>query len=273
MNQIVGAPARPVQTLEPVGEGRLDERQDMLVPVQEEDLPQGVLDLLAALPGFPRRQLDSGRGLARHAMPIVQEGDAVQHRDASLSGTVARDVVHERSVTAKPLPQASPLSEAMSVAVSSRLEMAVEYTNLPMQAAPMEPAPAEPFAAVEQALRMSAPNSQVVRLVPGAIPAPLAPVVMPTAPDAGVMTSPGLLQVPFNNGAASGQVTIHRLPDESARLMLSPSNALVLEQLKEPFAQAREPAWRLTDSGGEQPRQGSQQTPDDDQDEAPEHPA
>lgn len=268
MNEVIGGATRRVQTLNPVGEGQLDERPDILVPVQEEDLPQGVLDLLAVLPEFPRFQLDSGRGLARHAMPVVQEGDVVQHRDASPSGTVARDVRREQSLTAKPSPPASPLSDAMSVAVSSRLEMVVEYTNPPMQAAPMEPA-----AAVEQALRTFATSSQVVRVVPGAIPAPLPPVVMPTAPDAVVHTSPGLLLVPFNNGAASGQVTIHRLPDESARLMLSPSNAQVLEQLKEPFAQAREPAWRLTDSGGEQPRQGSQQTPDDDQDEAPEHPA
>ncbi|WP_053146710.1 hypothetical protein [Pseudomonas sp. P97.38] len=273
MNQVVGVPALPVQVLELVGEGRLDERTDILVPVQEEDLPQGVLDLLAALPVFPPLQLDSGRGLARHAVPVVQEGDAVQHRDASPSGTVARDVRREQSLTAKPLPQAHPSSDAISVAASLRLEMAVEYTNPPVQVAPMEPVPAEPLAAVEQALRTSAPSPQVVRLVPGAIPAPLAPVVMPPAPDAGGHASPGLLQVPFNNGAASGQVTIHRLPDEPARLMLSPSNALVLEQLKEPFAQAREPTWRLTDSGGEQPRQGSQQTPDDDQDEAPEHPA
>ncbi|WP_246218877.1 hypothetical protein [Pseudomonas izuensis] len=84
----------------------------------------------------------------------------------------------------------------------------------------------------------------------------------------------GLLQVPFNKGAANGQVTISRVPDELNRnLQLSPSNALVFEQLKEPFESAREPAWRLTDSGGEQQRQGSHQSPDDEQAEQSEHPA
>jgi hypothetical protein len=48
---------------------------------------------------------------------------------------------------------------------------------------------------------------------------------------------------------------------------------LVFEQLKESFALVREPAWRLTDSGGEQQRQGSQQSPDDEQDEYSELPA
>lgn len=87
-----------------------------------------------------------------------------------------------------------------------------------------------------------------------------------------VETLPGLdrgfLQVPFNRAGANGQVTISRGSEEPTRpLTLSPSNALVFEQLKEPFALAREPAWRLTDSGGEQPRQGSQQGPDEDPDE------
>jgi hypothetical protein len=76
----------------------------------------------------------------------------------------------------------------------------------------------------------------------------------------------GLLQVPFNKGAVSGQVTISRVADEPARnLQLSPSNALVYEQLKVSLEQVREPTWRLTNSEDEQQRQGSRQPPDDEQ--------
>lgn len=101
------------------------------------------------------------------------------------------------------------------------------------------------------------------------IPSPATPQPLP-ALDVQIETLPGtdrsLLQVPFNRGSASGQVTISRVPDEPTRsLQLSPSNALVFEQLKVPFEWVREPAWRLTDSGGEQQRQGSHQAPDDEQ--------
>jgi hypothetical protein len=62
-------------------------------------------------------------------------------------------------------------------------------------------------------------------------------------------------------------VTISRVADEPTRnLQLSPSNALVFEQLKVSLEHVREPAWRLTDSDGEQQqRQGSRQPPDDEQ--------
>ncbi|WP_260955036.1 SpaN/EivJ family type III secretion system needle length determinant [Pseudomonas citri] len=289
MNEVVGLPAQPVQiqVLEPAGEGRMDELPDILVPVQEEDLPQGVLDLLATLLRSSRLPLQSDRWLARHAVLTVQGREDVQHRDAPSSVTVARNVVREESRTPRPLTQAGPLSDVSMPApmpVPSRLEMAVDHVNAPTQPTqpvpmePMEPTPAEPFAVVDEPVRLSPPSPPVARPVPGAVPASVPPVVMPPAPDVAMHTPPGvargLLQVPFNNGAASGQVTIQRSTEESARqLTLNPSNAWVFEQLREPFAQAREPAWRLTDSGGEQPHQGSGQAPDDDQDETSERPA
>jgi hypothetical protein len=111
----------------------------------------------------------------------------------------------------------------------------------------------------------------------GTHPAPVTPALALPLPPAPVPRSaieprietppgpgPGLLQVPFNKGAASGQVTISREPDEPARpLLLSPSNPLVFEQLKAPFEQLREPGWRLADQRGEQQRQGSRQSPDE----------
>ncbi|MEZ1316868.1 hypothetical protein QIW53_12655 [Pseudomonas fluorescens] len=81
-----------------------------------------------------------------------------------------------------------------------------------------------------------------------------------TAPGPG----PGLLQVPFNKGAVSGQVTISRETDEHARpLLLSSSNPLVFDQLKTPFEQLREPGWRLADPRDQQQRQGSRNSPDE----------
>ncbi|MNL19346.1 hypothetical protein D3C87_1405400 [compost metagenome] len=107
---------------------------------------------------------------------------------------------------------------------------------------------------------------------PMASPAASAPGMPPAPPalDPIIETLPvadrGLLQVPFNKGTASGQVTISRVADEPTRnLQISPSNALVFEQLKVSLEHVREPAWRLTDSDGEQQRQGSRQPPDDEQ--------
>lgn len=85
-------------------------------------------------------------------------------------------------------------------------------------------------------------------------------------------SSRDFLQIPFNKGTASGQVTIARTPGDSAQnLVLSPSSVQIFEQLEAPFERAQEPHWRLTDSGDEQQHQGSRQSPDDDESEQQEH--
>ncbi|MBT2339712.1 type III secretion effector protein [Pseudomonas fluorescens] len=256
--------------LDPVNEGALDELRDRLVAVQEEALPQGVLDLVVSLFRLQLPVLENGR---KAPPPVKARLDGVcdEHRPT------VRD-------TASPALR-QPMLSATSPQRLEPLAAAVEQAAAPACPVSVEPTPLEPV--IGRGAALDEPPAQVplspagTRHAPPAAPASTrsAPVPPPLPLfDIALEVSPtperGLLHVPFHNGAASGQVTISRVPEESPRsFTLSPSNALVFEQLKEPFAQAREPAWRLTESGGEQSRQGSRQAPDDDQDEASEHPA
>ncbi|OPG75257.1 type III secretion effector protein, partial [Pseudomonas ogarae] len=187
-------------------------------------------------------------------------------------------------------PQAGPLfSEPTQRPLPQRLQPVVaviDKATVPRDGVSIEPLPLDPVIVphsrsaprIDEQLSQTPLSFQGTRhgapIAPAALPAPALPpalaVMVEVLPD----TGRGLLQIPFSRGAASGQITISRLPEEPTRnLTLSPSNALVFEQLKAPFELAREPAWRLTDSGGEQPRQGSQQAPDEEQDEQGERPA
>ncbi|WP_448106919.1 SpaN/EivJ family type III secretion system needle length determinant [Pseudomonas azerbaijanoccidentalis] len=290
MNDVSVISPLPVQILDPVTDGSMDELKDTLVPVQEEDLPQGVLDLLAAL-------------VLRHRSMTILQGAADVVRDKALPA-VPMTMTHPQAK--RPTQQLPPQLMATKGLTFDRIEMSAQVTlgeiepdlrpsNLPV-GSPIERSPniAEPMS-IERAASAQAPilltteaelpeallqppvMRHTVAVVPPSIPA--SPILRPvTAPEVMLETPPvsdrGLLQVPFNKGTVSGQVTISRVPDEPARnLQLSPSNALVFEQLKEPFEQVREPTWRLTDSGGEQQRQGSHQSPDDEQDEQFELPA
>ena len=154
----------------------------------------------------------------------------------------------------------------MSVSVSVELQGG-EPSTVPRapSVASLDEQPLPPAPLSFQGVRQAPAVAQAAIPTPALPPAPRMPEVRVEALSG---TDRGVLQVPFNKGAASGQVTITRLPEEPTRnLTLNPSNALVFEQLKVPFELAREPAWRLADSGDEQSRQGSQQAPDDDPDE------
>ncbi|WP_237884973.1 SpaN/EivJ family type III secretion system needle length determinant [Pseudomonas sp. PGPR40] len=302
MNDVSVILPLPVQVPDPVTDGVLDELQDMLLPVQEEDLPQGVLDLLAALILRNRPATQAGRAAVGQSMTLI-------------AGHGAADVVRDKALPTVPVamtyPQANkPVQQLPPQLMTSigptvdRMEMPVQGTSgktdldrrpssLPV-GMPIEhsSSTAEPMS-IERAAHTPIPltaepqlpetllQPQVMRQSASVVPPsiPLSPILPPMpAPDMMLETlpgsAPGLLQVPFHKGTVSGQVTISRMPDDSIRnLQLSPSNALVFEQLKVPFEQVREPAWRLTDSGGEQQRQGSQQSPDDEQAEQSELPA
>ncbi|AFY20822.1 hypothetical protein [Pseudomonas sp. UW4] len=346
----------PVQPLDPVTEQPMDESHDRLVPVREDELPQGVLELMAPLILRHRPLMDTGRAITLQAMVTLPEKPAaeldevrplapVSHPQAQplsskpeqlrvsppashpqaqpLSSKpeqlrVSPPVSHPQaqSLSSKPEqplvsppashPQAQPL---LSKPVPPRLLPAVADvapvvdrggaqtstltpTNLPTRIV-VEPGPTERPSNIVEALpveRAASPgapsmfefegqrpealsNLLTARHVPPiASPAASAPGMPPAPPalDPIIETLPvadrGLLQVPFNKGAASGQVTISRVVDEPTRnLQISPSNALVFEQLKVSLEHVREPAWRLTDSDGEQQRQGSRQPPDDEQ--------
>ena len=301
MNDITVISPRPVQVPDPVTDGSMDELQDTLVPVQEEDLPQGVQDLLAALILRHRSTTQSGRAIPTFqgasegvhdkvpsAVPVAltnpQTNRPIQHLPPQLMlpvvasvdrvGTPVQGAIAQAEL--KPLPSSLPAGPSIERASSipeSYTERVV-HTSTPTPTS--TPVAAEP--SLPQALQL--PPATVYHTISGLQPSvPAAPLLRPQpAPDVVLETLPnadrGLLQVPFSKGAANGQVTISRVPDEPTRsLQLSPSNALVFEQLKVPFEQIREPVWRLTDSGGEQQRQGSQQSPDEEQPEQSELPA
>lgn len=281
----------PVQPLDPVTEQPMDESHDRLVPVREDDLPQGVLELMAPLILRHRPLMDTGRAITLQAMVTLPEKPATELDEV-------------RPLTPVSHPQAQPL---LSKPVQPRLLPAVAdvtpvvdrvvaptSTNLPTRIV-VEPGPTErpsnivePLP-VERAASPGAPSTfefegqrpEALSSLPTArhaptiaSPAASAPGMPPAPPalDPIIETLPvadrGLLQVPFNKGTASGQVTISRVVDEPTRnLQISPSNTLVFEQLKVSLEHVREPAWRLTDSDGEQQRQGSRQAPDDEQSE------
>lgn len=307
----------PVQALDPVTEGSMEELQDSLVPVQEEDLPQGVLALVASLILHQRPAMETSCAVAWQSM-AASRGVADVERDGARP--VAPVVMSYPQVgplfnkpTHSPLPQptapAAPSIDRVIVPTHSNPQpsIRVEPASISRSSNTIEPLPVgrtvmfgAPLApAIDAPLPVDATSSgplappidtplpealmshQAARHAPPvarpSIPSPATPQPLP-ALDVQIETLPGtdrsLLQVPFNRGAASGQVTISRVLDEPTRsLQLSPSNAQVFEQLKVPFEWVREPAWRLTDSGGEQQRQGSRQSPDDEQAEHDEHPA
>ncbi|MGH8350778.1 MAG: hypothetical protein ACRES5_30070 [Pseudomonas sp.] len=299
----------PVQALDPVTEGSMEELQDSLVPVQEEDLPQGVLVLVVSLILRQRPAMETSRAVAWQSMAASHGVADVERDGARPVAPVVMSYPHVGPLFNKPkhapLPQptapAAPSIDRVIVPTHSNPQPSIRVAPVLISrssntiepfpvgrtvifGAPLAPAidaplPVDAISGRPLATPIDTPlpealmSHQAARHAPPvarpSIPSPATPQPLP-ALDVQIETLPGtdrsLLQVPFNRGAASGQVTISRVPDEPTRsLQLSPSNALVFEQLKVPFELVREPAWRLTDSGGEQQRQGSHQAPDDEQ--------
>ncbi|MGY2259662.1 SpaN/EivJ family type III secretion system needle length determinant [Pseudomonas sp. SDO55104_S430] len=230
----------PVPPVDLVGEGPMDELQDRLIPVQEDELPQGVLELMAALvlrPLVAAVKHDNG-------------GQPAQNRPADFR-----------------LPQAVvPVATVIDKVVAQPL--LIEPVSSPVEVLPEMPTARfegqRPEALYERPAPSNAPFAAPVKVPPSSpqIPHTVIEAIPETRPD----SLKNLLQVPFNKGLVSGQVTISRVPDEPARnLQLSPSNTQVFEHLKVSLEQVREPTWRLTDSRDEQQHQGSRQAPDDEQ--------
>jgi hypothetical protein len=311
MSDVAVVSPLPIQVLDPVTDGSMDELHATLVPVPEEDLPQGVVDLLTAL--IQRHRLTTQTGHAEvwqslttapgtadavhdKALPSVpvatlypQATRPIQHPSPQLMASVdpavdrvempVQGTVGEMDASPRPIIQPSGLSiervpSAAAVPMLERVASASE--SAPSERVTQRPNPPAADQSLPETLQLPPGTARhAVSVLPPSAPA--SPALLPIpVPEVMLETLPGkdrgLLQVPFNKGSASGQVTISRGPDEQTRsLQISPSNALVFDQLKEPFEQIREPVWRLTDSGGEQQRQGSQQSPEDEQSEQPEH--
>jgi len=279
----------PVQPLDPVTEEPMDELHDRLVPVREDELPQGVLELMAPLILRHRPLMDTGRAITLQAMVAPPEKPAAELDEVRPLTPVSHpqaQPLSSRPVPPRLLPPVADVAPVVDRVVAST------PTNLSTRIV-VEPGPTERPSNIVEPLpveRAASPGAPSIfefegqrpevlsslptarHVPPVASPAASAPGMPPAPPalDPIIETLPvadrGLLQVPFNKGTASGQVTISRVADEPTRnLQLSPSNALVFEQLKVSLEHVREPAWRLTDSDGEQQRQGSRQPPDDEQ--------
>ncbi|WP_152974851.1 SpaN/EivJ family type III secretion system needle length determinant [Pseudomonas sp. RIT-PI-q] len=281
----------------------MDELEESLVPVEEDQLPQGVLDLLAMLMLRHRPMAAAGsREPLLLAVPAKGEGPDIHlpRRHAQPVALDQRSAPLFSALLQRPAPSrvefVAPIIEKLATRVA-RVEVPLSVIDQALRL-PALSSPERPLISVEPlsvdrpspSIELETPvsdlelhagqsNVQVARNAP--------PVALPVA--AQILTPPPMpppevtledvagssrdfLQIPFNKGTVSGQVTIARMPGESTQnLVLSPSSAQIFEQLEAPFERAQEPGWRLTDSGDEQQHHGSRQTPDDDESEQPEH--
>jgi hypothetical protein len=332
-------PRLPIQPVEPDLDTPMDELEEGLVPVEEDQLPQGVLDLLAIL--MPRHRPMAtarskeppplavpakGEGPDSHLQRLHAQPVALNQQPAPLLSAmlqrpapprvelvapavmrpprveliapavmrparvefVAPAVMRPARVEA-PLPVINQPSRLPELSSAERPPISVEPMSIDRLPLPVEPSSIDgPSPSIEQAipvsdleLRAGHSNVQITRNAPPvALPVAAQIMVPPSTPLPEVTrqevagSSRDFLQVPFNKGTVSGQVTIARMPGESAQnLVLSPSSVQIFEQLEAPFERAQEPGWRLTDSGDEQQHHGSRQSPDDDESEQQEHPA
>lgn len=292
-------PRLPVQPVEPDLDVPMDELEESLVPVEEDQLPQGVLDLLAML---MLRHRPMAAAASREALLL-----AVPAKDEGSDSRLPRLPAQPVALNQRPAPLFStllqrPIVQPMAIAAPAVMRIASSEVSLPVidqpsrlpdiasterPSIPVEPMSTDqPSPSIEEAipvsdleLRTGQSSVQVARNAPPvalpvaaqiiALPSTLLPEV--TMEDV-TGSSRDVLQIPFNKGTVSGQVTITRTPGELAQnLVLSPSSVQIFEQLERPFELAREPGWQLTDSGDEQQQHGSRQAPDDDESEPQEH--
>jgi hypothetical protein len=303
-------PRLPVQPVEPDLDAPMDELEESLVPVEEDQLPQGVLDLLAMLMLRHRPMVAAGsreppplavsakgEGTDSHLPRLYAQTVALSQRPVPLlSALLQRPKVQRTELVAPVIDRVA--SSAGQLPVIEKPPRLPELSTIERSSISVDPTPIDrlplpvksssidrPSPTIEQAIPVSdlelrAGQSNVRNAPPVALPVAAQSLVLPSTPPLEVKmeevagSSRDFLQVPFNKGTVSGQVTIARMPGESAQnLVLSPSSVQIFEQLEAPFEQAQEPHWRLTDSGDEQQHHGSRQSPDDDESEQQEHPA
>jgi hypothetical protein len=293
MKEVSAVPRLPVPEVEPGLDGSVDELEDKFVPAEEDELPQGVLDLLATLTVRHGPRAGTASGTAQASIHSSQT--EVVERPALLT-RVEGGTVHQRPVPNRLEPAVSALEPvAMSTlrSTSTSTSTSISTSKLKSEAPlPLIEPPSRPIDPSSPSSERIIPSDDVefpdvLPIAPDNRHAPSvartfsasAPAMPPAPPleitvEEVVSPSRDFLQVPFNKGAASGQVTITRTPGESvSNLVLSPSNAQVFEHLREPFEQVRDSHWRLADTADEQPHHGSHQSSDDEQEEQEERPA
>jgi len=290
MNDVSVVPRLPVRSIESGAGGDVEELEDKLVPVEEEQLPQGVVDLIATMiwrqrpsPGMLHGEtlhaLSRGTGerplQAPRTQPVALDQRPLMQRLHQAASQVDRQVmpapkpevvlpappqIEGRATPNEPVPADLPMPPREPQTPGHPIEshtkkrpVAHGLSNIPSVALPVT-------AQVPVHVEAPAPG-------PASLPLPLLDIALEQAPP----PNRGFLQVPFQKGAINGQVTITRLPGESVQnLVLSPSSSQVFEHLREPFEHVRNAHWQLNDNPNQQQHQGSHPSPDDDQEEPPE---
>ncbi len=223
------------------------------VPAQPDELPQGVLDLLAMLVVQP-----------------PSNGGAVQTR--ALAGEKRPERAAQRRLDLPVKAPVQPTTPSLSVTPNIVDTLADAPGPLPIEQAVDVPViPSVDEAEVSINLYGTRPVHSGQPLLLPTTPTPTPKPFLEMKSETPVAPYPGLLQVPFNKGVVSGQVTVTRESEEPARtLLLTPSNGQVFDHLKAPFEHLRDPGWRLVDQRGEQPRQDTRQAREDEPQESPE---
>ncbi|KPA90813.1 hypothetical protein PF66_02882 [Pseudomonas asplenii] len=262
MNSIF--PVLPV--IEPVtGEGlewpgRIDPDRE---PLDEEAIPEGVALLLAVLePRLARRP---------GALSMAAAGQPADLGDRSAEGVGIRKVA-EMAV----LPSGAGLGdegvpggerEVVRIEGAPRDGLAAPVQGVAVEERPVKAAEehlaAAEIAQEEAVLRVAAELSQGVAQVRPETPVPLAQAFFEGAADERTAmsgqhedaapesreqddeASGDLLQVPFHNERAQGQVLVSRDETGEAGLLIRATDRRVFEQLRGHFEQAGQPGWRL----------------------------
>jgi hypothetical protein len=291
MNQVPEVFPPALQPMEPAVDGPPIEFADELLPCEQDPLPQGVLELLAILAPRRRPVMAGGRAVLTAAMIARGEVTAEGSPVVALAATLERTVSRTGPTLPDPARTRVPPVSAGLVGQEQRVQQPLPVFERPLpmtearageQPVPQVPETSSALAAttsIQGCLNGDMPTSifgdaqlTLARSVPltGSTTPPTAPPVplLEQAVEEDLpMTTRDVLQVPFNKGAVSGQVTVTRTAGESVQhLVLGSDNAQVLEQLRGPFAQEAEPFWQLADSGEEQQqRHDSQPSPEDEQ--------
>ena len=293
MNEVSVVPQLSVLPIESGAEGDVETLEEKLVPVEEEQLPQGVADLVAAMLWRQRpltamlrgetlqgRAPDQGAGerllQEPRTQPVALEQLlTLQRLHLAVSQVDRRVMPAPKPEVAMPAPPPIEVRATLNEPVSADLPLPPSEPAIPDR--PIEsPSKTLPFAhglsnTPSVVLPATAPVPVPVHRaapVPGPASLPL-PLPLPNiAQEKAPPPNRDFLQVPFHKGTTNGQVTITRLPGESVQnLVLSPSSAQVFEHLREPFEQVRNAHWQLNDNPNQQQHQGSHPSPDDDQEE------
>lgn len=280
MNDVSVVVRLPVRPIESGDEGDVEALEDKLVPVEEEQLPQGVADLAATMIWRQRPITGTGRGEALQTRVPVQGRDERASQAPRIQSALLDQSLHVHRVAVSQIDRGVMPMPKIDVPVSpskERVTTPIEFVSLDPSSLPFEQViPDHPIEPHPKTLPIAhGPGNAPSIALPVTAQAPASPPLpmLDLAQEEAAPPSRDFLQVPFNKGAANGQVTITRLSGEWVQnLVLSPSNPQVFEHLREPFEQARDAHWQLNEHREEQQHQGSRQTPDDEQEESQDAP-